>query len=64
MEKYFQNLKEFKKNLKEVELPEEVENEILTLFGKESMKYFLMKEFLKKDDKEILEGLKGLAEFL
>lgn len=57
MEKYFEDLKEFKNSLVKVELPSEVEIEVLKAYAVEAVKKLLNKE--EKD--ETMSELKELA---
>lgn len=57
MEKYFEDLKEFKNSLVKVELPSEVEIEVLKAYAVEAIKKYLNKE--EKD--ETMSELKELA---
>lgn len=57
MEKYFEDLKEFKNSLVKVELPSEVEIEVLKAYAVEAIKKYLNKE--EKD--ETMSELKELT---
>lgn len=57
MENYFEDLKKFKNSLVKVELPSEVEIEVLKAYAVEAIKKYLNKE---EKDKTMLE-LKELA---
>ena len=57
MEKYFEDLKEFLNSLVKVELPSEVEIEVLKAYAVEAIKKYLNKE--EKD--ETMSELKELA---
>ena len=58
MENYFEDLKKFKNSLVKVELPSEVEIEVLKAYAVEAIKKYLNKE--EKD--ETMLKLKELAE--
>lgn len=58
MENYFEDLKKFKNSLVKVELPSEVEIEVLKAYAVEAIKKYLNKE---EKDETMLE-LKELAE--